>query len=84
MQSRMESCERVTRMVRGANNIGSGGNTGVGAGAGAGIVGGAVGGFSGPVGLNIGSQGVGAYTQVRAQAQMRPTQQGFPMGVDMG
>ncbi|KIL00597.1 hypothetical protein PAXRUDRAFT_821496 [Paxillus rubicundulus Ve08.2h10] len=85
MQSRMESCERVTRMVRGANNIGSVGNTGAGAGAGAGIVGGAVGGFSGPVGMNIGSQGVGAYPQVRAQAQeMTPTQQGFPMGVNMG
>ncbi|KAF9226588.1 hypothetical protein BS17DRAFT_775855 [Gyrodon lividus] len=93
MQSRMESCERVTRMVRGANSpggIGSGGSTGGGVGAGAGIVGGPVGGFGGPVGLNIGGQGMaGAYTQVRAQAQemmqsQTSTQQGFPMGVNMG
>lgn len=98
MQARMESCERVTRMVRDANKpggIGVGG-TGVTGGVGLGSVGGPVGGFGGPVGLPVGTgpQGiVGGYSHVPATAQgqdpemmatQTPTQQGFPMGVNMG
>lgn len=94
MQARMESCERVTRMVREANKpggVGVGG-TGVVGGVSLGSVGGPVGGFGGPVGLpvGIGPQGiVGGYSHVQATAQgqepeMIPTQastqQGFPMG----
>ncbi|KAI9574697.1 hypothetical protein HD554DRAFT_80730 [Boletus coccyginus] len=97
MQARMESCERVTRMVREANKpggIGVGG-TGVVAGVSLGSVGGPVGGFGGPVGLPVGvgpQEIVGDYSHVQAAAQgdpemmstQTPTQQGFPMGVNMG
>jgi hypothetical protein len=85
MQARMESCERVTRMVREANNPG-----GIGVGVGLGSVGGPVGGFGGPVGLPVGvgpQEIVGGYSHVQAagqrEADMMSTQQGFPMGVNM-
>ena len=97
MQARMESCERVTRMVREANKpggIGVGG-TGVVGGVSLGSVGGPVGGFGGPVGLPVGvgpQEIVGGYhIQATAQGEgpemmstQTSTQQGFPMGVDMG
>ncbi|KAG6378703.1 hypothetical protein JVT61DRAFT_12975 [Boletus reticuloceps] len=87
MQARMESCERVTRMVREANK--PGGGTGVVGGANLGSVGGPVGGFGGPIGLpvGVGPQGiVGGYSHVQATAQeddsemmstQTPAQQGF-------
>lgn len=64
MQARMESCERVTRMVREANK--PTGSVSVGS------VGGPVGGFGGPVGLPV----VGGYSHVAATAQGEE-QQGF-------
>ncbi|KAF8556987.1 hypothetical protein OG21DRAFT_428154 [Imleria badia] len=81
MQARMESCERVTRMVREANK--PTGSVSVGS------IGGPVGGFGGPVGLpvGVGPQGiVGGYLHVAATAQgeepamlsaQTRTQQGF-------
>ncbi|KAG8218619.1 hypothetical protein J3R82DRAFT_4283 [Butyriboletus roseoflavus] len=98
MQARMESCERVTRMVREANKPGGIGvrGTGVTGGVGLGSVGGPVGGFGGPVGLPVGTgpQGiVGGYSHVQGTVEgqdpemiptQTPTQQGFPMGVNMG
>ena len=92
----MESCERVTRMVREANKpggIGVGG-TGVVGGVSLGSVGGPVGGFGGPVGLPVGvgpQEIVGGYhIQATAQGEgpemmstQTSTQQGFPMGVDI-
>lgn len=90
----MESCERVTRMVREANKPGGIG-TSVAGGVNLGSVGGPVGGFGGPVGLpvGIGPQGIaGGYPHVQATAggqdaemipTQTPTQQGFPMGVNM-
>ena len=87
MQARMESCERMTRMVREANKPGGMGvgGTGVVGGVGVGSVGGPVGGFGGPVGfaIGVGPQGiVGGYTPVQATGQgeggeMTPAQQGF-------
>ena len=93
MQARMESCERMTRMVREANRpggIGVGG-TSVAGGVTIGSVGGPVGGFGGPVGLpvGVGPQGIiGSYPGVEATAEgqhaemmttQTSTQQGFPM-----
>ena len=95
MQARMESCERVTRMVRDVNKPGGIG-TGVVGGVHLGSVGGPVGGFGGPVGLpvGIGPQGIiGGYPHVQAAVEgqvpemmstQTSTQQGFPMGVNMG
>ncbi|KAG9317439.1 hypothetical protein JVU11DRAFT_1639 [Chiua virens] len=73
MQARMESCERVTRMVREANKpggigVGRTGLTGAAGGVSPGSIGGPVGGFGGPVGLpvGIGPQGiVGGYLAVQ-------------------
>lgn len=93
MQARMESCERVTRMVREANKpggIGAGGTSIVG-GVNFGNVGGPVGGFGGPIGLPVGigpQEIVGGYPHVQTTGEgqgqeMMPTQtstqQGFPM-----
>lgn len=89
MQARMESCERVTRMVREANKPGGIGVGGAGVGGVSfGSIGGPVGGFGGPVGLPVGigpQDIVGGYSHVQATVQgadpeMIPTQQGFPMG----
>ncbi|KAH0839903.1 hypothetical protein J3R83DRAFT_855 [Lanmaoa asiatica] len=91
MQARMESCERVTRMVREANKPGGIGTGGTVGGVSLGSVGGPVGGFGGPVGLPVGigpQEIVGGYLHVQASAQGQdqelPSQQGFPMGVNMG
>lgn len=88
MQARMESCERVTRMVREAAKPGGigAGNAGVVGGVNM-SVGGPVGGFGGPVGLPVGMgphEIVGGYSHVQSAAQtpvaevvQTPGQQGF-------